>query len=451
MAIDYRVRARVNCVIDGAQVAAGAEVWVDEDTYQVVARFVDVVKTYGVAGAPVSAPANTIVLLGDSITENNTYTSSQHITNAQRGYFTFANALLGAKRMKLLRNAGVSGDETAQMLSRLEADVLAYRPAWCAVHAGINDLAGSLRGYRYVITNLNEIYTRLLRAGIKVIATTLLGVGTSHSNFSVQLHNRIAAVNQWIADKAMTTPGMHLVDFHGVFMNPTDANGASRSGHMWDTNAVHPACLGAYYLGKEFKRVMDPFLPAMNPLLCSIAEDWGSDVQTLTTLIGNGAVLTATLNSHKRKVGDMLTVVGANESGFNGQREIVTVPDLNTFTMAGSGSGTATGTITMSGAVNVLDEGLMQGSGGTPNTGVTGSVATGWTVERGAGSPTAACTVDARADGVGNDQTIVVTSGANGDIIDLRSADPYTRVNVGESGAGADRQSGAAVAVDFVA
>lgn len=381
----------------------------------------------------VAVPANTAAVLGDSITENNTYTNANSVSHGQRGYLTWANALLGTKRMELLNNAGVSGETTSQILARVRSDVIAYSPSWCIVHAGINDLAGSLLGLSVVTDNLRQIYTQLLNAGIRVVATSIMPVGSTHTNWSQQLHARICAVNQWIAAYAAETPGMVFCDFYGVVTNPTDASANPRSGYYWDTPAVHPSALGAYYLGKALRDVLSPFLYPCPPLNASVVNDWAADVQTITTLTGTGTTLTATLAAHKLKVGDVVTISGANEAGFNGQREVLTVPGTGSFTMAGTGSGTATGTVVCSGSTNLLDEGLFQGSGGTGGTGVTGTVATGWTVDRVAGTPTAACTVDARSDGIGNDQTIVVTSGANGDWMQLRAADVPARAFIGES------------------
>jgi lysophospholipase L1-like esterase len=67
-------------------------------------------------------------------------------------------------------NAGVGSSDTADMISRLSADVLAHSPAVCVVNAGgIADMANSVSLSTYK-SNLNTIFTALQGAGIKVAA-----------------------------------------------------------------------------------------------------------------------------------------------------------------------------------------------------------------------------------------------------------------------------------------
>jgi lysophospholipase L1-like esterase len=79
-----------------------------------------------------------------------------------------------------------------------------------------------------------------------------------------------------------------------------------------------------------------------------------------------------------------------------------------------------------------IANGLMSGAGGTIGTGVTGTVPTNWDVSRLTGTPTAACTVDARSDGFGNDVTVVVTAGANNDQIQIRTDSIQTQVSIND-------------------
>lgn len=60
-------------------------------------------------------------------------------------------------------------------------------------------------------------------------------------------------------------------------------------------------------------------------------------------------------------------------------------------------------------AANVITNTLMQGTGGGRASGHTGSLPDGWTSS---GAPAAVCSVDARADGFGNDATLAVTASA---------------------------------------
>lgn len=420
------VRLRESRRIAGAEVGAGDLVTLS------AAQEADLVQQALADPVTLRWPSPTCVLLGDSLTFNNTYTGTGSIANGQRGYMTWANILLGTKRLHILNNAGNSGENTTQMRARVAADVLAHLPQWCVVLGGVNDLFGDQTPVTTPMRNLDAIYAQLLGAGIKVVACSVLPVGSTHSAWSHQNHTRLRNLNQWIAARCASTPGMVFADFYGAVINPTDTSANPKSGYYWDTPAVHPSALGAYYCGLALKNALSPYLPDIPDMLASVVDDWAASVQTLTSLVGSAGILTATLAAHKLRTGDVVTVTGANEAGFNGRRQVVGY-DASTLRMRGSGAGTATGTITISPASNLYDEGLFQGSGGTAGTGVTGPVATGWTVERDAGTPTAACTVDARADGIGNDQTIVITSGANADAIRLRGPDPFARAFSGQT------------------
>ncbi len=86
---------------------------------------------------------------------------------------------------------------------------------------------------------------------------------------------------------------------------------------------------------------------------------------------------------------------------------------------------------------NLLSGGLFQGSGGTNGTGSSGTVATGWTVSRTAGSGTVVCSTVARTvandgDAIGNNQRMVITVGANNDTFRIASPSIHSSVTNGD-------------------
>jgi lysophospholipase L1-like esterase len=112
-------------------------------------------------------PGQTLVCLGDSITQN------------PDGYCSQIAALIagtyGDRGIRVV-NAGVSGNKVPDMLRRLDRDVLAHRPHWVTVNVGINDVwhgladggAGgtSLADYR---AGLETLADRLAAAGAQVV------------------------------------------------------------------------------------------------------------------------------------------------------------------------------------------------------------------------------------------------------------------------------------------
>jgi acyl-CoA thioesterase-1 len=75
-------------------------------------------------------------------------------------------------QLKLIRNAGVPGNVTAQMRARLSSDVLAYKPDVLFVMGGTNDIA---QGYSQaaIIANLRAIITTAQAHGIHVFLLTI--------------------------------------------------------------------------------------------------------------------------------------------------------------------------------------------------------------------------------------------------------------------------------------
>jgi lysophospholipase L1-like esterase len=75
-------------------------------------------------------------------------------------------------QLKLIRNAGVPGNLTWQMRSRLSADVLAYKPDVLFVMGGTNDLAAGV-SQATIIANLRTIVTTAQSHGIHVFLLTI--------------------------------------------------------------------------------------------------------------------------------------------------------------------------------------------------------------------------------------------------------------------------------------
>lgn len=233
---------------------------------------------------------NTIVLFGDSITERNRVSTASLKTNDQRGYFTWANILLN-QRLWLLNVAGVSGNTTTQMLARITADVLAYAPGWCVVQGGHNDIVGSA-SHATIVANLTTIYQTLLKAGIRVVATTI----TPYNSDTVGQNVIRNSVNRWMREYALSTPGIVLCDWAAYVADPDDNVATSywiptysAAGGSTSQDGIHPAALGAARMGRRLYQVLDPVVPKFSNL-----PDFSSDPANIIPsgrgfLIGNAA------------------------------------------------------------------------------------------------------------------------------------------------------------------
>ncbi|MBC8044974.1 MAG: SGNH/GDSL hydrolase family protein [Rhizobacter sp.] len=94
--------------------------------------------TFGCAAAQsVQAPVrlgnnDTVVFFGDSITEQG---------GGENGYVTLFKTAVQAKLPEVkIVNAGVSGNKSTDLVSRVEKDVLSQQPAVAIIYIGINDV-----------------------------------------------------------------------------------------------------------------------------------------------------------------------------------------------------------------------------------------------------------------------------------------------------------------------
>lgn len=159
----------------------------------------------GIPAAPTDfliGPNQTLVCLGDSITQNSV------------GYCPMIAALIAAsypERSITVVNAGIGGNKIPDMLARLERDVLAHRPDWVTVSVGVNDvwhgLANNGRGgvplddYRVGVA---ELVDRLRAAGAEVVLLppTVIGEDPA-SEGNLQLEGYRAAVRAIAAERGL--------------------------------------------------------------------------------------------------------------------------------------------------------------------------------------------------------------------------------------------------------
>jgi acyl-CoA thioesterase-1 len=142
-------------------------------------------------------------------------------------------ALEKINKLKLLNvifyNKGVSGELTADMLRRLETDVLSIKPSYATILGGSNDIGWSIEPEE-IMDNLTQMYDESSFAGIEVIACTVPSIIGSETliNPRIKLNemikdycfdNEIACVDLFSStitmgtnklDKKYSSDGLHL-------------------------------------------------------------------------------------------------------------------------------------------------------------------------------------------------------------------------------------------------
>lgn len=218
-------------------------------------------------GGSQAAPKQTVVIFGDSITAQNTTNSPANANGFGHkyaaGYWNQAQLLL-RHRFSLLANAGVGGNVTAQMLARIQADVIAYAPGYVIVQGGGNDVTTDIDPAT-TIANLTAIYTLLQAAGIVVVATTVLpsvNVDTTPRKLALQ------TINNWLRGYVRTQPGMILCDWYACVADPATMVAATNM----TTDGVHPSQTGAFLLGAKLAAELSSVTYLADPLPDSNVE-----------------------------------------------------------------------------------------------------------------------------------------------------------------------------------
>lgn len=182
-----------------------------------------------------------VVIFGDSITSNNSSSIQSLDSNYNVGYFIVANTLMGSP-FDLIQNAGVGGDTTSDMLSRVQTDVIDLNPEICIILGGTNDLLAS-RAVQLISDDLKVIYEQILKSGITPVICT---VPSSSGMGSEQSWNEL---NQFIINYAYDN-NIIIADFASSI---TDVNVATFPYHVSQAtkDGTHPSKIGALLMGRD--------------------------------------------------------------------------------------------------------------------------------------------------------------------------------------------------------
>lgn len=206
-------------------------------------------------------PKNTAVIFGDSITNQNgpgddipSFGSVTYALNSY-GYFAWANVLLG-QRLKLLYNAGISSNTTDMMLARIQKDVLKYKPGYCIIMAGINDIRLLNLSVSYIKNNLLTMYKMLIANGIQVVACTI----TPSTGIPLAQYQKTIEINNYIRSLVSELKNYTVCDWYEDLVDP--ATDLPLTGYTQE--GLHPAPQGAYKMGYKLYNVLDKLLAKLN-------------------------------------------------------------------------------------------------------------------------------------------------------------------------------------------
>lgn len=220
------------------------------------------------------------VFLGDSITIG----SADNTNPDQPVYaanFPSLACAYSQGRLLLVRNKGIGGQNTTQILARFDADVLAYAPAICHILMGTNDLEGT--AIETTLANITAAVLKCRRNGITPILGTIPAKTSATALGQINRHKVNARLRQ-IADAY----NLILVDYFKATVDP--ATGGFLSALSAD--GVHPNIAGQKVMAQLLADTVQYRLPANAPLVRTTTGSDRITPQDYSNCLNHGCFVT---------------------------------------------------------------------------------------------------------------------------------------------------------------
>lgn len=185
------------------------------------------------AGEVLVKSGDTIAFFGDSITQRGANGSAGFINMVISG---LKAAGVDAKPLP----AGINGQKTDQLLSRLERDVIARKPVWMVLNCGVSDVWLGDRGtpLEQFKENVEAIVLKARQAGIQVVITTATMIS---EDANADNNRKLAAYNEFLRSLARRN-NLPLADVNIDMTAEVDtylAEGKASVGNFLTTDGVH--------------------------------------------------------------------------------------------------------------------------------------------------------------------------------------------------------------------
>jgi lysophospholipase L1-like esterase len=207
-----------------------------------------------------AAPANSanlqqirIVAIGDSTTAGTPgFRSPAESPPSGRGDVTsqYAYWLMQSHPEWQVLNKGVNGERSDQIRSRFDRDVIDEKPTAVVVIAGVNDVYQG-RSAAHVIEQLRWMYDRAGRAGIRVIAGTIVPYNTASADQNGRMHE----INNWIQRLPDADPRVRVVDTRAAVAAPGKPDILSET-----PDQLHPSPAGYRAMADAIRPILERLL-----------------------------------------------------------------------------------------------------------------------------------------------------------------------------------------------
>lgn len=274
------------------------------------------------------------------------FTLQEQINDDGFWFWLMDKARFGAA-FRMVKNAGVSSNTSADMLARVVADVLSYQSDWVFFRPTIyNDVVNA--GYTLAqIIQFNELILAILRAaGRKVL---LIGPPAFNTGNTTARHQIWLGAIKWMRKKARENPGVYFADAYAKQVDALAATPGNCISGMLANEAgsfVHESPRGADMTAAAIWEAIGALIPKYQPLVSSSGDNYGADSSNTNILdfgfwtntgtninaASGGGAASGTLDSHFQAdavlaaTGTAVWTMPARSDGIGYDAQVVLTP-----------------------------------------------------------------------------------------------------------------------------
>jgi lysophospholipase L1-like esterase len=210
---------------------------------------------------PVLHPKDTVVLIGDSITDGGRARKGNDYNHTMgQSYAFIVSAILGdqlAERDLTFINRGISGDCVLDLRARWKTDVLDLKPNFLSILVGVNDTLFPKNGGE-TVEQYEQGYDQLLSEtlaalpGVKIVLGQpfLLPVGKFKATYAASLAE--VKKRQAVVDRLAAKYHLPVIRYQDAF----DAACHRAPADHWTWDGVHPHYAGYGLMAEEWMKTV---------------------------------------------------------------------------------------------------------------------------------------------------------------------------------------------------